>query len=285
MNKLFNTNENVGVRHYSAEEFVTLYNTSSVVSMESIGDFFHSVRDKLNTLSSSLLSNTDTALVDALANQYEVKNVLKRVHFSDLAHENVVIPERFEGQYTAYLKTLTDSSKVIVPDTEQLINNLKMAVSSFINEYSEDGVLTVYGKKYAKETSKTIETHRQKVAAFFPIKKSNAVAKVKDVVRSNGDIETLFLSVRQLEGHINLNKLKNISKIAKELSEMVDSLIDLNSRSGILLKNTDAKKDLVEMIHIGAIAVEFSGYLYSNSVYLYNALGSLSEKILKVGGK
>lgn len=283
MNKLFNTSENVGVRHYSSEEFVTLYNTSSVVSMESIGDFFHSVRDKLNTLSSSLLSNTDTALVDALANQYEVKNVLKRIHFSDLAYENVVIPERFEGQYTAYLKTLTDSSKVIVPDTEQLINNLKMAVSSFINEYSEDGVLTVYGKKYAKETSKTIETHRQKVAAFFPIKKSNAVAKVKDVVRSNGDIETLFLSVRQLEGHINLNKLKNISKIAKELSEMVDSLIDLNSRSGILLKNTDAKKDLVEMIHIGAIAVEFAGYLYSNTVYLYNALSELSSVVLTVG--
>jgi len=283
MSKLFHSEEPIAVLHYSAEEFVDIYKTSSVVSTESVNDYFAGIKDKLSTLTQSLTTTTDKALLDATSNQYEVKGVLKRIHFSDLANENVTVPERFQGKYSDYVKALLDASKDSIPEAEQALNNLKMAVSSFINEYSEDGVLTVYGKRYLQAADKVFHGHQTKLATFFPIKKSTAISKVKEVVSSNGDIEKLFSSVKELEAHINLNKIKAISKQSKELSEMVDVLIDLNTRSGILLRNTDAKRDLVEMIHIGARAVEFSGYLYANTIYLYNAVKALSEVVLVVG--
>lgn len=64
---------------------------------------------------------------------------------------------------------------------------------------------------------------------------------------------------------------------------MVDVLIEQNSKSGILLKNDAAKRDLVEMIHIGATGIQFISYLYANTVYFYKALESLSNAVLVVG--
>lgn len=282
MTKLFGGTEPCKVQ-YSAEEFVNYYDKANVVSTESVSDYLNAIKDKVNTLGTITFTDTDKALVDATANRFEVQSVLKRVHFSELAPEIVQTPERFQGEYVDYVKTLVDASKESVPEVTQLLNNLKMAISGFINEYSEDGVLSVYGKSYAVASEKLISKHKEKVAKFFPVNKSNASAKVKDVIRKNGDIETLYTEVKHLEANISHSKLKDIIRLSKEVSEMVDVLIEQNNKNGILLKNDSAKRDLVEMIHTGATGVEFISYLYANTVYFYKALQSLTDTVLVVG--
>ena len=282
MPKLFTGIEPVKV-HYSAEEFVDYYAKANVVACEAVTDYLFAIKDKVNTLVTGTFSNTDVTLLDATANRFQVQSILKRVHFSELAHEVVATPERFHGDYVPYLRAMVEVTAEAVPEVTQLLNNLKLAISGFINEYSEDGVLSVYGKSYALSSEKLLNKQKEKISKFFPVNKSNASARIKDVISKNSDIDTIFNESKQLEANINHAKLKDIIKLSKEVSEMVDVLIEQNSKSGILLKNDAAKRDLVEMIHTGATGVEFISYLYANAVYFYKALKSLSDKVLVVG--
>lgn len=282
MNKLFGGAVTANVQ-YSTEEFLNYYSKANIVSTEAVLDYLGAIKDKVNVFSTVVFTDTDNALVDATANRFQVQSVLKRVHFSDIAPEIVMTPERFQGEYTEYLKTLTAAAKEVVPEVTQLLNNLKMAISGFINEYSEDGVLTVYGKSYADASEKIINKQKEKVSKFFPVNKSNTSSRVKDVIRKNGDVETLLNDVKHLEANISHAKLKDIVKLSKEVSDMVDTLIEQNSKNGILLKNDNAKRDLVAMIYTGASGVEFVSYLYANTVYFYKALHSLTQAVLVVG--
>lgn len=282
MTKLFGGAVTANVQ-YSTEEFLNYYSKANIVSTEAVLDYLGAIKDKVNVFSTVVFTDTDNALVDATANRFQVQSVLKRVHFSDIAPEIVMTPERFQGEYIEYLKTLTAAAKEVVPEVTQLLNNLKMAISGFINEYSEDGVLTVYGKSYADASEKIITKQKEKVSKFFPVNKSNTSSRVKDVIRKNGDVETLLNDVKHLEANISHAKLKDIVKLSKEVSDMVDTLIEQNSKNGILLKNDNAKRDLVAMIYTGASGVEFVSYLYANTVYFYKALHSLTQAVLAVG--
>ena len=282
MPKLFTGIEPVKV-HYSAEEFVDYYAKANVVACEAVTDYLFAIKDKVNTLVTGTFSNTDVTLLDATANRFQVQSILKRVHFSELAHEVVDTPERFHGDYVHYLRAMVDVTAEAVPEVTQLLNNLKLAISGFINEYSENGVLSIYGKSYALSSEKLINKQKEKISKFFPVNKSNASARIKDVISKNSDIDTLFNESKQLEANINHVKLKDIIKLSEEVSEMVDVLIEQNSKSGILLKNDAAKRDLVEMIHVGATGIQFISYLYANAVYFFKALESLSNAVLIVG--
>ena len=79
--------------------------------------------------------------------------------------------------------------------------------------------------------------------------------------------------------------MQDITRLSKEVAEMVDLLIEQNGKSGILLRNDEAKKDLVEMIATGAKSVSLVGYLYANTMYLYKALESLSSAVIAVGNR
>ena len=282
MPKLFTGIEPVKV-HYSAEEFVDYYAKANVVACEAVTDYLFAIKDKVNTLVTGTFSNTDVTLLDATANRFQVQSILKRVHFSDLAQEIVDTPERFHGEYVPYLRDMITVTAEAVPEVNQLLNNLKLAISGFINEYSEDGVLSIYGKSYALSSEKLLSKQKKIISKYFPVNKSNASARVKDLISKNSDIDTLFNESKQLEANINHVKLKNMIKLSKEISDIIDVLIEQNSKSGILLKNDAAKRDLVEMIHVGAAGLEFISYLYTNTVYFYKALESLSSVVLVVG--
>lgn len=286
MGKLFDNNDNPIVERLSTEQFVEYYQTASVVSLEAVSDFLGSTKDSLLKLNAFVFDHsTDRAMLDATENRYETLSVVKRLHFSDVAKESVTIPERFDGYYSAYVKDLIDVSEEAIADTESLLNNIKMAISGFINEYSENGVLSVYGKVYSDASDKAIQQHTKKLSAYFKTSKATFKSKVSDVLRNLGEVEGLFNSATKLEGAVSLSKVEKIGKLAKEVSEMVDTLIEQNTKSGVLLRNSEAKKELVEMIHVGARAVEFTSYLYSNSLYFYTALKSLSTTIIAVGNR
>ena len=74
---------------------------------------------------------------------------------------------------------------------------------------------------------------------------------------------------------------QEITRFLKGIVE--DVVVELAKSMAILLKNDAAKRDLVEMIHVGATGVEFISYLYANAVYFYKALESLSNAVLVVG--
>ena len=76
---------------------------------------------------------------------------------------------------------------------------------------------------------------------------------------------------------------KTEKEIAAKFFDNEDDVVELTKSMAILPKNDAAKRDLVEMIHVGATGVEFISYLYANAVYFYKALESLSNAVLVVG--
>ena len=83
---------------------------------------------------------------------------------------------------------------------------------------------------------------------------------------------------------INPTVFKELEKEVKSVAELVDSLIQHNISTSVLLKNNDAKKELVECITILAHLTEFYASLYARTVNYCSAFKSLTEAI-KAQGK
>lgn len=279
MTKLFTKEEDIKIQLTTES-----YRQAEVLSLEAVTDYLGKTKDLFNSFQTTLFDYTsEQALLDATSTRHETLAIAKRVNFVHIADEVVTKPEKFEGSYNFYLKELIEVSEKSVEDTHQLLANIKMAISSFINEYTEEGVLSVYGVGYAKESAKKTVNGQKVIGSYFPKGNSSFKAKVKDVLRNLGEVDAIYKDVNKLEAAISHTKVKEIAKLSQEVSDMVDILIEQNGKSGILLRNTEAKKDLTEMIHIGAENVRFVSYLYANSLYFYKALQSLSEKIIEVG--
>ena len=279
MSKLFSKDDQLKV-HLNQES----YRNAEVLSLESVTDYLAKTKDLFHSFQTTVFDfASDQALHDATSTRHETLAVVKRLQFADIAEEVVTKPEKFQGKYLPYLKDLIEVAKVSVPDTYQLLNNVKLGMASFINEYTEDGVLSVYGTEYAKDSAKKTQQGKKVISSYFPENKSTFKARVKDVLRNLAEVEGIYSQINELEATISHSKVQEISKLADDVSDMVDILIEQNSKSGILLRNTEAKKDLTDMIHTAAESVRFTSYLYANTLYFYKALQSLSEAILIAG--
>lgn len=285
MSKLF-AGEAAPSVQFSTEDFRSYYNTASVISQEAITDFFFRLKDSFATLGSSVASlDNDKIVTDVLATRFETSHVAKRVRFVELREETVAKPEKFKGKYVDFTQDMIQASIILVENTQESLSNLKMAVASFINEYSEDKVATLYGISYFKDAEKVIEARRKEIAQYFPSSNTTVKAHVGDLLKSMTDIETLYSDIQTLDSVLNQSKIEHINKLSHEVSELIDVLIEHNAKTGILLKNDSMKKELINAVHIVAKEVEFVSYMYSNIIFFYSAFKTLSEKVIEVGNR
>lgn len=283
MSKLFSPQEELKIA-IDRTNFATYYKTASFVATEAVGDYLAATQDVFANTTAKLFDyRSDQAFIDCTENKYRVKEVLKRIQFSDLAPHVVQTPEKFKGEYLDYVQDLITASEFVFPNTVKVLDDLKMAIASFINETNVDGVLTIYGYAPTKKVGELMEREREKIADHFRGGKSTYRAKVSEVVRSKSDIERLLDRLAELHKVANLDQIESIHKLAKGVAEMVDDLIKQNTKTNLLTNNSTGKTELIEMLEIGSFAVESCSYLYANTMYLYNAFRALSEAVLEVG--
>lgn len=267
----------------SQESFVNYYTTVSVVSTEAISDYFFKVKDTLNTSVTKLFSLDDDRLVtDVLSSRFEVENKVKRLKFSNLKPYSVVIPENFKGRYVDYLKDLIDASGNLVPGVEKSLGTLKMTLSAFMNEFSEDKADNLFGKLVYKESEKRTSNYNDKLSKYFPSKSNATKGYIKDVLNSLDDLPKIFSGISELEKLINPSELKNITKLATEVSEMVDLVLEQNNKTGFLVNSNYLKKDLISSLHTVAKEVELVAYVYAKCMFFYKAVDSLSNTVKSV---
>ena len=84
-----------------------------------------------------------------------------------------------------------------------------------------------------------------------------------------------------LDSILNLSKIEYIAKITNECVSLIDTLIDQNTKTDMLSKNDNIKKELISAIHISAREVEFLNYLYANAVVFYGCFQSLTSDLNK----
>ena len=268
----------------STEEFNTYYQTASVVSLEAISDYLYKIKDGFSTLKTKLIDlNQDKVLTEAMSTRFETLHVIKRLSFVNVKDHTVYIPESFSGKYVDYVEDLTEVASRLVPATQSTLNNLKLAISSFINEYSEDKVHTLYGLSYFKEAEKQTKVATEKVSEYFKTNSHATQAPISAVLKNLADVDQIYKNLSKLEAAVNLASMEQINKLALDVSDLVDLIIEQNSKTGILLKNNSAKKDLVNIIQIAAKQVEAAAYVYSNTIFLYTAIKRLSERLIVLG--
>lgn len=279
--KLFSNQENF-VPNFSMEEFRGHYLSAKVISAEALSDYFYKVKDVFSTVYNSLSSATnDKVVIDTTSSKFETMHRVKRIKFIDIKDFITSKPENFRGKYAEYTLDLINSSKIIMENTESTLNNLKLAISSFVNEYSENKVSTLYGAVYFKEAEKLVDENKKDIAKYFPESNSSTKAYLRDVLKTNNDIESLYKNIEMLDSILNLSKIDYIAKLTNECVELIDTLIDQNTKSDMLSKNDTVKKELVSAIHVSAREVEFLNYLYANAVIFYGCFKSLTSDVNK----
>ena len=279
--KLFSNKDKIAL-NFSMEEFRGHYQTAKIVSAESLTDYFYKVKDVFSSVFNNLSGAVnDKIVIDTTSTRFETLARVKRVKFIDMKDYITSKPENFHGKYVDYSLDLLNASKVLVENTESTLNNLKLAISSFVNEYSENKVATLYGAVYFKEAEKLVEENRKDISRYFVGSNGSTKAYIRDVLKTTNDIETLYKNIEVLDSTLNLSKIEYIAKLTNECVSLIDTLIDQNTKSDMLSKNDSIKKELISAIHISAREVEFLNYLYANAVTFYSCFKSLTEDMNK----
>lgn len=280
--KLFSNKEKIEL-NFSMEEFHEHYQSAKVISTESLTDYFYKVKDIFSTAYKSMSGAVnDKIVIDITSTRFETLNRIKRVKFIDIKDYITSKPENFRGKYTDYTLDLLNASKILVENTESTLNNLKLAISSFVNEYSENKVVTLYGAIYFKKAEKLIEENRKNISKYFPDSNGSTKAYILDVLKTTNDIEILYKNIEILDSTLNLSKINYIAKLTNDCVSLIDTLIDQNTRSNILSRNNNIKKELISAIHVSAREVEFLNYLYANAIIFYGCFKNLVNDLNKI---
>mgnify|MGYP006911483793 FL=1 len=268
------------------DKFKEYHGTASVISMESMSTFLGQIQDIFqNSLKAFKSDKEERFIEDTLSDRYEVTAKVKDMRIMDIRHVIISKPESFKGLYKDYLKDLIATSEETVRMFREATPYLKTAVANFINEYSDAKADNIYGYTKLKAVEKKTKELIGCIGDYFPLPANKVKAYPVEVLRSMSEVPELYVLLAELsKNSINPTVFKELEKEVKSVAELVDSLIQHNISTSVLLKNNDAKKELVECITILAHLTEFYASLYARTVNYCSAFKSLTEAI-KAQGK
>jgi len=279
--KLYNNTEEVMRLDFSLEEFVDYYSNSVIISEEALSDYLFKVKDLFFTIGSKLSNSiNDKAVMEISYNKFEVLHIIKRIKFIEVKDFITSKPEGFNGKYIDYTLDLINVSNNVIGNIEETLNSLKTTISIFINEYNSDKIMELHNSVHFKITREELEKNYKEIRKYFKIGDKNTKVKIKNVLKSLNDIEPLYKNIEVLDSVINISKIEYIGKLTNEVSELVDSLIDQNSKTKVLEKNEKVKKELIDALNIAAREVELINYIYSNVFIFYGNFKNLIDDLV-----
>lgn len=276
--KLFNKTDKFEL-NLSQEKFVQYHSSASVLSTESLAVFLSQVKDTFSGVTRTFDAGTQRFFKEVDSSRFETIARAKEVKFVNFRHEVVAKPEQFKGYYLDYAKQLSVSAETVSELVDTMLSSLKLAVSTFINEYSPDKGDILYGQKSFTEGTKLLDSEKQEVAKFFKAPAAKVRDQVQNLMRSNADFEQIYLQFDTLKKIYTDDRHAEIERHVKSTTELVDVLIDLNVKSAVLNKNDELKKQLVSAIHSTASAVEYHYALYANTLFLAKAFKELTQSL------
>ena len=277
--KIFDTKETFK-EEISAEAFASRYQTASVVSTESLGSFFAKLKDSFAVNFSFMVGGIgDITTKEVLENRYETLHALKSIKFIHFREETTSKPENFKGYFVDYLEDLTKTSAKISVEVIQTLETLKMTVASFVNEYSDDKMMSVYGETHYKKTAKITEDAYDDMSKYFPQSNQGTKALVRNVLKTERDIPALYEGIAQLDKIINKDLIDRVLKLSKEASDLVDALVLANGKNNMLLSADESKAKLVHALQTAAKQVELISYLFGNAVNFAGCFVNLAELV------
>jgi hypothetical protein len=261
----------------SAESFMLYHGASSRITLESANTFLGQSRDVFVSFTGAFSTEENQRMVtDATKDKFEVLARAKEVRFVDFRHTFISKPEGFKGLYMDYLDDLFTSSVTVCGLIAQSTDRLRMQLSTFINEYKDDEVGTIYGYLYFKKDIIELNKIKARMKAYFGAGSNKSKTTPDEVLRSLEDLPKLYTKLELMSTVLSHSSLKKTERDVKGLSEMVDMLIEHNVNSRVLNNNNEAKQQLMECIHITAQIVEYYNALYAQMLVFCATFRSLT---------
>lgn len=278
MKKLY-TKDSTPVITLSAEQFIRYHKTAAVISTENLDVYLSKIKDTFLGVDRLVDVKTERFFKEVDSNRYETISRAKKVKFVNFRSEVVSKPEQFKGYYLEYAEQLNKSGEVITELVDVLLSNLKLAVSTFINEYNLEKSDMMYGSKSFTDGAKILEHEKGAIASYFKAPAGKVRDKVQDLLKSNADFEPIFKEFDTLKKVYTEERHKEIQAHVKSVTELVDVMIDLNIKSNVLNRNDALKRQLMEAIHTTAQVVEFHYAMYAHTVFLAKAFTELTQTL------
>lgn len=278
--KLFNANDTTSL-NMSFESFREYHSNAAVISMESISTFLGQVKDIFSNATNAFNSKKEEHFVEeALSDRYQVQAKIHDVRINDIRNLVISKPESFKGLYVNYLNDLISVSEETIKIFRETSPYLKTAVANFINEYSDAKEDNIYGYTKLKAAEKKNKELISVIGSYFSLPANRVKTYPGEVLKSTKDIPELYDLLGKLsKDSINPTVFKELENEVKSISELIDALIQHNISTSVLLKNNDAKKELIECISILAHITEFYASLYARTIHYCAAFKSLTTAI------
>ena len=265
----------------SCETFIHRYQSLSRVSTESVSTFLSSVHDSLASIARGLNPQVQRLEADLLRYQQESIAKSKEVSFKNFSAQTLSKPESFQGYYTDYVRTLQTHAEATYSATQACLQELKMLVGSFINDYSDEVLNRPKHTETFRGAQRSLLHSKTEVKAFFPLPANKVMDTAQNLLKRMSDVQDLYALVTPLCEVFSDERQKALSRDAQNVSELIDSLLETNRASGVLNKTNGTKQQLMDAIHTSAQMVEYYFALLSHWLMMGKALQDLSEKLRK----
>lgn len=252
-----------------------------MVSSESVGLFLAKVQDKFTSTLGGISSDQSKYVQETQSNRRAAIVKSKQVKLQYFRHEVVSKQDSYSGYYTEYLKTLNASARTVDSKTRILLETLKMTVGTFINEFNDEKIDQIYGHVIYLDATKSLPSYKSNIAQFFNAPSGKVKTHVEDVIKSMQDIETLYGQIDTLGQLFSPEKVKEVQQQVQSVTDLIDSLVQININSGVLNRSVNCKKHLIEAIHITAQYVEYYHALLANWVFYCKAFNELTVALVK----
>lgn len=265
------------------EDFATYYQNARVVSMESISQYLHRIKDTFHSAKNFITSDQDKFVQETLNNKHETLYLVKTVPYNEFRLETVSRPEMFSSLYVDYLQDLQDTGKQVHEVTLRCLDNLKLAVATFINEHQDGQLDTIYGARYFEQDKKILQSAKDLHKKHFKAPQNKTKTTVQSVIRSMTDFDKIYPLIDNCASTLNSLNASHIDKQVKDVTELINTLVDHNLKTGILVNSQDAKKELVAAIDQTARSVEFFAALCAEFLGVCAGFKSLTEALAQQG--
>lgn len=261
-------------------EFIAQHATLATISVESASVFLGKAKDSMNTFAQAFnMSDDQKPFTDALKSRHEVCALVKEVKFIDFRHHVISKPESFKGLYTVYAEDLKKAGVLATELVRSCSDKLKLLLSTFINEYKDSQIDSVYGYYDFKDAETKLDKNKRVMAGYFTGASNKVKTTPDEVLKNFTDIPDLYDQLTFIGVIFSKATLTKTNRDVQDLAEMVDALVAHNVTSKILTNNNDAKRQLMECIDITARCVEYHSALYAQALMLCTSFKSLTDAL------
>ena len=254
------------------------------IHKETLSYYYYKIKDTLSTSSTALLNSYNSSIVPTILSKRTLtESKLPGINFNDIKYTDIVKPVNFSGKYINYASDIIISSNEMIANIEFTLNNLIIAINTFIDDYNEGTLDNIYGYTYFKDAFNISNNNLNFISNYFPYTDGVTKTDVGNLLNSLNDVSPIYNYIISLDNILNSSLFQEINILVTEILNIIDSLIEQNNSLTESVKSINAENELINALYIATKEIDVIRYIYNNTVSFYTCFNELT-KFLRTKG-